>query len=263
MTKFRDTLIVGAALILGTMSTAGAADLHGGSIKDGYMPAIAATPVWYLRIDGGIAAYDKPAMTLTSETGYQQDLTSTSIGRQWAIGGGVGIYRGNFRLEGAIEHRFKADVKGDFLVAYGCPCGGPSNISVTGKNQLESTVYLANFYYDFNREGRFNPYVGAGLGVVSHHVSAGSFTSGDGSVSGTIGGHNSTNVAGALMAGVDVKVRDRLHFDAGYRFLYLGHTSTGATVITSNRVTVPVGSDPTIEQIHAHEFRFGLRYDIQ
>ena len=265
MTKFRDTLVVGAALILGTVSTAGAADLYrgGGSMKDTYMPAIASSPVWYVRVDGGIAKYDAPMMVLTSETGFQQDLVNTSIGRQWAIGGGVGIYRGNFRIEGTIEHRFKADVKGDALIGFDCPCTGPTNVLVTGKNHIESTVYLANFYYDFNRDGRFNPYIGAGLGVARNRVSAGSFTSGDGSVSGTIEGHSNTHVAGALMAGVDVKLRDRLHFDAGYRFLYLGEAATGPTVITSTKAVVPVAKDPTIEQLHAHEFRFGLRYDIQ
>ena len=78
-----------------------------------------------------------------------------------------------------------------------------------------------------------------------------------------VDGHDDWGVAGALMAGFSSQLRDRLHFDAGYRFLYLGATTTGAARVTHNGTNVPVSRDPTIEDIHAHEFRMGLRYDIR
>jgi opacity protein-like surface antigen len=196
---------------------------------------------------------------LTESGGYTQDLTDTKISRQWSLGGGIGAYFGHAaRFDATYERRFKADVSGTFLFDH----GGANQASVRGTNQLDSAVLLANFYYDFNRGSRFNPYLGVGLGAVHHNVGAGTFSSSSG-VTGTIDGNSSWHAAGALMAGLDLKLRDRLHLDAGYRFLYLGHTSTGATKVTINRVVMPIAQDPTIEQIHAHEFRVGLRYDIQ
>ena len=266
MTKFRDTILVGAALILGTVATASAADLNRGSLKDGsYMPAIAQSPTveraWYVRLDGGIASYDRPTMVLTELSGNTQEVIETSIDRQWSLGGGIGAYFGrSARVDATIERRFKTDVKGTFLAFDPNSC---TLCPVHGSNSLQSTVLMANFYYDFNRGSHFTPYVGVGLGAVRHEVGAGRFSSGDGKLFGTIDGNSSWHAAGALMAGVDVKMRDRLHLDAGYRFLYLGHTSTGATTQTSAKVYVPVAQDPTIEQIHAHEFRLGLRSDIQ
>jgi opacity protein-like surface antigen len=262
MTKIRDTLLVGAALILGT-ATAGAADLNG-SLKDRYAPGLASTPTisptWYLRVDGGFAQYDRPTMVLDGVL----DLTDTSIDRQWMVGGGVGAYVGHGgRVDFTVERRFSTKVGGDFLF----DLGGPNQSSVRTSNDLQSTLLLANFYYDFNRGSRFTPYIGVGIGAVHHNVEAGTFSSTCGCVQGTIDSYKNWHVAGAVMAGVDIKLRDRLHFDAGYRFLYLGETSTGAArptfVANGGQADIPINRDPTIEQIHAHEFRFGLRYDIQ
>ena len=78
-----------------------------------------------------------------------------------------------------------------------------------------------------------------------------------------------TSVAAAVMAGVTTKLakignagRD-LYFDLGYRFLYLGGVETGpVNTIDTGSGAVSVSKDPKVEDIHAHEVRFGLRYDI-
>ena len=66
-----------------------------------------------------------------------------------------------------------------------------------------------------------------------------------------------------------IKLRDRLSFDAGYRFLYLGEAQTGpvnatytAPVAGGHAGAGTVSQDPLVEDIHAHQFRLGLRYDI-
>ena len=83
-----------------------------------------------------------------------------------------------------------------------------------------------------------------------------------GCVVGTIDGASKWSTAAALMAGFSMQVRDRLHIDAGYRFLYLGEATTGAVnAVTAGGPTV-VSDDPDVSEIHAHEFRVGLRYDI-
>ena len=92
---------------------------------------------------------------------------------------------------------------------------------------LKSTVALANLYYDFDFGSRFTPYLGVGLGFTHNEATAGSVIDDTGAVTATIDGSSSTNVAGAAMAGVSMKLRDRLSLDAGYRFLYLGDAADG------------------------------------
>jgi opacity protein-like surface antigen len=261
--------VAATALMTGT---AGAADLYGGSIKDSYAPMAAAAPSSiYLRIDGGYGAHDDPIMV---EDGIY-DLTRTQMDGAWTLGGGIGRYFTNtIRADITYDHRFEADVKGDLADGYAALPG-------TRAFGLESDVVLVNAYYDFNRTGRFSPYLGVGLGVVHHKTSAGT-VSDDCGCTGTIDEGSSTHVAGALMAGFTAKLRGgetasegsfkdgsmavssgrNLYLDVGYRFLYLGETATGA-VRTTNAAGTIVSDDPTVEDIHAHEVRVGLRYDLR
>lgn len=272
MISFGRTALLVAALAIGTVSSAGAADLggySGGGLKDyGYQPqAVAANPSFYLRLDGGIARHDKPVMV---EDGVA-DLTDTSMGRAWTLGGGIGYYFArNIRGDLTWDHRFKADVSGyrydvAQLTAADCHAGDPlalSQSSCYGTRQvgLKSDVFLANLYYDFDCRCHITPYIGAGLGFVRHSVSSGTVVNASG-VAGDIDGASSTHVAAALMGGFSVQLRERLALDAGYRFLYLGETATGP--VRDRQGGVTIANDPTIENIHAHEFRVGLRYDFR
>ena len=271
MTMYRAALLMGLAFVAVTPGTAGAADLYGGSIKDSYAPMQPASPSVYLRIDGGYGIHDDPVMV---EDGIY-DLTNTKIDGAWTLGGGIGRYFTNtIRADVTYDHRFEADVEGTL---------GDGHASLPGVRSfgLESDVVLFNAYYDFNRMGRFSPYLGVGLGVVHHQTSAGTVSNDCGCV-GTIDEGSSTHVAGALMAGFSTKLRGgettymggikdgpvavdsgrALYLDVGYRFLYLGETATGAVTMINNGGTV-VSRDPTVEDIHAHEFRVGLRYDLR
>jgi len=69
--------------------------------------------------------------------------------------------------------------------------------------------------------------------------------------------------AGGIKDGpVAVSAGRNLYLDVGYRFLYLGETATGE--VTMNDATgTQVSRDPTVEDIHAHEVRVGLRYDLR
>ncbi len=103
---------------------------------------------------------------------------------------------------------------------------------------------------------------------------------------GTIEGDSKTDVAAALMAGMSVKLRGgatggsfkdgyavdtgrSLFLDVGYRFLYLGEAATGpvtatytAPVAGGHGGTGTVSQDPVVDDIHAHELRVGLRYNL-
>jgi opacity protein-like surface antigen len=275
-----------SALFLGVMiaavsfAPAQAADLYGGrggSIKDEGMPTLMAQSAarFYIRADGSFAQYDRPQIT----EDHIYDLVDNRIGSNWSAGGGIGYYfNKNIRADLTYEHRFNADVSGSIIDPH-ATLGGSRSFG------LKSDLYLANLYYDFDSRGRFTPYVGAGLGWVDHKTSSGTVVDGCG-CTGTIASGSGSSVAAALMAGVAVNLTGRgapagsgdgygggdaarnLYLDIGYRFLYLGDVSTGA--VTANVVpggggagTTVIAADPTVSEIHAHEFRVGLRYDFR
>jgi opacity protein-like surface antigen len=239
---------VSAVALMGlAASDADAADLYGGrgGMKDyGYRPALAHPATWYVRLDSAFAVHDAPVMVTDGIT----DLVKTGIDDTWTIGGGVGRYlSSNLRADFTVDYRFDTNVHGR-NVSPGATFPGTHTFG------LESTVLLANLYYDFNRGGWFNPYVGAGLGAVHHQVNAGSTVSG-----GRIAGSNEWDVAATVGGGFTIALHDRLSLDAGYRFLYMGDAKAGN--ISDDFGNVIRG--PTVEDLHAHEFRLGLRWDIR
>lgn len=257
MTSIRGTLLVSAALMLGSIAGAEAADInYGGSIKDGgyAAPMVAPEPRLYFRVDGGYGFHDDPIMV---ENGIY-DLTETKIDNTWSFGGGVGMYFSrNVRADITVDHRFEADAEGNLR-------DHAATLEGVRKFGISSTVALANVYYDFDTRSHFTPYVGIGLGFARHSVKAGTVEDPCGTCSGIIDADKSTSVAAALMAGFSVTLRDRLMLDAGYRFLYLGDTATGPVRFAGTPVGQPnVSNDPTVEDIHAHEFRLGLRYNVR
>jgi opacity protein-like surface antigen len=275
MISFGRSWLLGVALAVCAATAADAADLGGypgGGLKDyGYQPQIVArNPSFYVRLDAGIAAQDRPAMV---ENGVV-DLNDTAIGRTWTLGGGIGYYFArNVRGDITYDHRFNSDVSGyrfDIAQTYAAPgndCHGGDPLALVqtscfGNREfgLTSDVFLANLYYDFDCRCHITPYLGVGLGFVRHKTSSGTVVNSAGVV-GDIDGATSTNVAAALMGGFSMQLRDHVAVDAGYRFLYLGETTTGQ--IRDRQGAVIVASDATVEQIHAHEFRVGLRYDFR
>ncbi len=269
MTTMLKSVLIGGALVLASATAASSADLYGGggSVKDHYASPMPVGPSWYVRIDGGYAAHDEPDMT---EAGIYT-LFDTDIDNTWTLGGGIGRYfTPTIRGDVTYDHRFEADAQGTLR-------GHPDDFNGVRMFGIESDVVLFNLYYDFNRGGRFNPYVGVGLGVTHNTATAGT-VSGDCGCDGIIEKGSETHVAGALMAGFTTLLRGGqsvvggtndgpmvvdsgrgLHLDVGYRFLYLGDVETGAVIANGDSIA----DDPTVEKIHGHEFRVGLRYDIR
>lgn len=275
MTSIRGSFIMGVMIVALSGSGAMAADLNGGSIKDGFVPAPAMTmsapsASWYVRLDGGHSRFDDPIMV----EDHIYDLVDTGIDGAWSIGGGIGRNLGNgFRFDVTYDYRMEAD-------AYGVLQNHAATLDGTREFGLKSHLMLANLYYDFNAGGRFSPYLGAGLGWVRHTTTEGTVTD-TCLCTGTIEGATKDSVAAALMAGVTVNLtggrghdftsRDGaivgssgrgLLLDIGYRYLYLGDATTGAVTGDFGGGLVEVSEDPVVENIHAHEFRFGLRYNI-
>ena len=274
MFSIRKTVITGFALLLAGAGAAQAADLYGprGGLKDqppAYVPSVATQPSWYVRMDFAFGKHDTPAMI---ENGTIA-LDSERIDSAWSFGGGFGRhFTPNIRGDITWERRFETDASG--IVR------SQTTLPGTRSFGLESDVFLANIYYDFNAGGRFSPYVGVGLGVVNNKTKAGRVTDTCG-CTGVIAGEEKWGVAAAFMTGVSIALRQRqtaygsfnrgsfsglsqrgLYLDVGYRFLYLGDATTGAITPTATNTTTTISQDPTIEGIHAHEFRVGLRLDL-
>jgi opacity protein-like surface antigen len=298
-------LLAGAAILAATVVSAQAADLGHGSIKDyggpmvaPQMPVTYSSPSsWYIRGDVSMSNYDNPTMFEHDGTS-EYDLVQTKIGRNWALGGGIGRYLGaNTRMDITMDWMRKSKVSGfmspiidDGVSNPSSPCataglsGCAVNLPGTHSFDLQSTVGLLNFYYDFGQRGHFSPYVGVGLGFVRHTTSGGKidgyFENVGGTanyVNGMIENKTSNQLAGAVMAGFSVALRSNMHLDAGYRFLYMGKAETGAVKGSSSDIAAindalaaggggpianPAYNDPTLTDLHAHQFRLGVRYDF-
>ncbi|PPD01683.1 MAG: porin [Hyphomicrobium sp.] len=266
----RATLLLSAALIFGGTQNGVAADLYGGGMKDEpvYQQTTSAGRGVYFRIDGGYAAYDDPVV---SENGVFP-LTEISADETWSIGGGVGMsLGGGFRGDVTYEYRSPSEHSAT-LAVNGVPQAGVRTFDV------ESQVFLANLYYDFDLGSRITPYIGFGLGFARNKTGVGNVEDLCGCDIGDIESATKTHVAAAAMAGLSMKLRGgtttvgsfkdgpveidtgrALFLDVGYRFLYLGEAETGPVVDNSGNRS---SDDPTVEDIHAHEIRAGLRYQL-
>ena len=223
---------------------------------------------WYVRVDGGYNLFSDPTI---DSGGTITDFTKTSIDNSWSIGGGIGRYfGGGFRGDITVDHLFDSEVQGSLY----CECG---DFLGDAKFDFSSTVVLANLYYDFNRGGRFVPYIGAGIGFAHNETSSGTVDVAC-DCEGAIEKGSSNNFAAAAMAGVSWRIRGgetsyvgglkdepvavssghALYLDLGYRFLYLGDTRTGDMTFTSS----PEVAEPKVKNITAQEVRVGLRYDL-
>jgi opacity protein-like surface antigen len=254
MTSIRGSVLVSAALLLCSIVSVQAGDVfHGrdGGMKGGYYPAVATNPSWYLRLDGTYAAHDDPVMV---EEG-RFDLIQREYDTTWSFGGGFGHYfTKNIRADLTYDYRFDSDISGTRdRSAVG---GGVREFGIS------SQVLLANIYYDFNRGGRFNPYLGIGLGGVYHKTDSNTMPA-NCTCTATIGEGDGWHVAGAFMAGVAMKLHHKINLDLGYRFLYMGQVETGGVNAPAGNPVGNIASDISVEDMHAHEFRFGLRYDLR
>jgi opacity protein-like surface antigen len=279
--KLRGAILSSIAALALSSASAVAADLNNGpmkgSIKDGYHPVSHARPAnFYLRGDFGWGHNDLGSIHELPN----YDLTQTSIGKNHLFGLGVGYYFSrNVRGDFTLDWRSAQHVRGSVL-------DGAATVQGERSFDVKNLVGLFNIYYDFDIRSHFTPYIGVGLGFARNRTTAGSIgvltTAADPCDPGYAGGPIATcaadfdgaskwNAAGALMAGFSARLHDRLHLDAGYRFLYVGdartgdvritHTATGATPLPTG---LPTGaSGLTVNDLSAHEWRVGLRWDIR
>jgi opacity protein-like surface antigen len=265
--KLRGAILAATSMLLMSSTSAFAADLgtmKGGSIKDGgYMPAQQHLPrAFYLRGDFGWASQDLG--TIYEPPSFDLSRTNISNTHLWGFGAGYYVSK-HARVDMTFDWINKADVRG-FV--------DPTGATVRGERVfgVKNMVGLFNAYYDFDLRSHFTPYVGVGVGFARNTTTAGHVnitptTCTAATCEATIDGATKWNAAGALMAGVSAKLHDRLHLDAGYRFLYVGDSHTGAintrSTSATGTVTTATLNGPSVSDQHSHQFRVGVRWDIK
>jgi opacity protein-like surface antigen len=254
MGTVRTTLIACVAITVGTVSSAQAVKWeYRGSIKDhGYMPQLRTTKSFYLRGDIGYGSVKSATMNEDATGLLNRSLTSVGSG-----GYGIGYnFTRHIRGDVTLDMRGSSDVHG--YRQYPATPPRPRDFA------LRSTVLMANMYYDFRERSHFTPYIGLGLGVAKHVAKVGRIVDAAGAV-GNSHYKEKWSTAAAFMAGGSVNLSNAfnipvpgMHFDVGYRFLYLGDAATGVLRTAGGQVARSIGLD----DITAHELRVGLRYEV-
>jgi opacity protein-like surface antigen len=257
------SLMLGAVLAVAASSSVLAADLGDyGSMKDDMNVSDVSMSRFYIRGDLSYSWMREGGMV---ERLYGQDweMSDTDIENTWAFGGGLGWYLSpNFRTDLTLDYHRNAEAHGIATVPLSA-IADPDQADYAGdwnsKFNVQSTVLLANFYYDFGSRQDFNPYIGVGLGWAFNKTNGGTVLNPTGSTY-DIDGANQTNFAWALMAGVTKDLGHGFNMDMGYRYLNMGDAHTG-NIIDNNGLEI-VDTDPIVNDITAHQVRLGLRYDI-
>jgi opacity protein-like surface antigen len=257
------SLMLGAVLAVAASSSVLAADLGDyGSMKDDMNVSDVSMARFYIRGDLSYSWMRESGMI---ERLYGQDweMSETGIENTWAYGGGLGWYLSpNFRTDLTVDYHRSAKAHGTATVPLSA-ITDPDQADHAGawesEFDVQSTVLLANFYYDFGSRQDFNPYIGVGLGWAFNKTNAGTIVNPCGCLS-EIDGANETDFAWALMAGVSKDLGHGFNMDLGYRYLNMGGAHTGNIIdVDGNEMA---DTDPSIDDLTAHQVRFGLRYDI-
>lgn len=213
---------------------------------------------WYLRGDLGLAVYQGADASWKDPSGHNQIIYSNqNLKHGWVAGIGAGYYFNEyFRADITLDYRHKIrhDANADcrHITSSGCTTPPPTSREVI---DFSAWTLFANGYYDFGTYHMITPYVGGGVGVAwlkAHDHKTNGLSGGD-----TFKNNTQTNFAWNLTAGAAFDVADNLKLDANYRFVSLGKARTGA------RKNGTSGTEPIkFEDLYAHDFRIGLRYDL-
>ena len=142
-----------------------------------------ATEGWYGRLDVG-TGFD-----VTANDGADNDLENGI-----AYSGGLGYaFHNGFRFEGELSYR---DTE-----------YSPSS------QDIAATAAMLNLYYDFNRGGRFEPYLGAGVGYANYDLDF----------------DDENAFAWQALAGVAIGLTPQLDLDLGYRYFTIPEADFSGT----------------------------------
>ncbi|TLP43035.1 porin family protein [Cohaesibacter sp. CAU 1516] len=209
---------------------------------------------WYLRGDLGFAVYQGGHASWTDPTntnliGFHHE----NIANGWVAGIGAGYYfNKHFRADVILDYRHKVKYDSTSTCTPVSPPAGCTPGDSYEKLNFSAWTLMANGYVDLGTYYSINPYVGGGVGVAwlkaSNHKTVGTGS--------PFKNKTRTNFAWNLTTGATFDLAENVKLDANYRFVSLGKARTGGR--RDNSSTEPV----RFENLYAHDFRVGLRYDL-
>lgn len=214
---------------------------------------------WYLRGDLTYSDTKIGALELNGAA-----LNNPKATTAWSAGIGVGYkFFDYFRADVTVDYRTRVG-----LNSSGTPvlCG-LQTCDVATNTRFRNTLGLVNAYVDLGKYWRITPYVGAGVGLSYNHAGTtfGTLTlpSGATSMISDVGvnGASKTQFAWALMAGAGIALDNHATLDLGYRFVSIGNASSGQYSVPAIGGGVFTYRGEA-KNLRAHEFRVGLRYQI-
>ena len=226
---------------------------------------------WYLRGDIGVSsqASKHPEWDIPVPAQDRVDFLQSGFDGGGFVGAGVG-YRFNSWLRADVTGEYRAPTRYHGLERY-TTGGGPVSTNEFHARKTEA-VGLVNAYLDLGTWWGVTPFVGAGIGIAHVRMSdfrdlaVGELLDGDGNRIGTENvvaaatAGTRTNLAWALYAGLGYEVNERLSLELGYRYLNMGKGRTGPTTDLIRGSTR--GAKWTFANIHSHDLRFGMRWNL-
>jgi len=232
-------------VLVGAAASVVAVAAHAADAPEPFFTPAPAIPVqefasgWYIRGDIGYRLNE--ADGASNLLGYA--TSNASIDNTAVFGIGGGYKAGWFRADVTIDYSGRATWKADVLPAL---AAGQPGIST----KAEMITTLANMYVDLGTWWGFTPYVGAGVGAAYMR----SMELYDAAIPGEAAHRNDKwNFAWAAIGGVSYRIGANLLVDASYRWLELGDIVSSVN---------SAGNQLTVKDVTAHEFRVGLRYNL-
>jgi opacity protein-like surface antigen len=146
---------------------------------------------------GGALETPEEDFSVAPTFGGEADLENS-----WAASGAFGYaFEGGLRIEAEASHR-SGDVEETATIDAGA--------------EAQATALMVNAYFDFNPDGGFNPYLGAGIGAA--RVEARAFN--NATLPEDVVGFDAdaTGFAYQVIGGVGVALTEQLRLDLGYRY---------------------------------------------
>lgn len=252
-------VIIAGAVAIGAVNAARAADLDlpPPPPVEAPPPAPVVAGGWYLRGDVGYGfdQLDNVSSNLANTGVPGFEYNGAGIDGQVNVGGGVGYQFNNW---------FRGDVTAEYRTPTHYSAEESFLLPPRNGDAYNATIYsedvLANAYFDVGTWYGITPFVGGGVGVAFHQFH-GLTDKGTGpddfSGYGIAPDVSMARFAWAAMAGFDYAISPNWKFEVGYRYLDMGHLTSGGIVC------LPTCAPPYETQsfhLTANEVRIGLRY---
>ncbi|MFZ4121588.1 MAG: OmpA family protein [Caulobacterales bacterium] len=180
-------------------------------------PAFAEESGWYGRVDAGYG-FDGTIEDNGFDVAFDND---------WSQHVGLGYaFENGFRLEGEVGHRWN----------------GIDETGYADTSDVHAWSAMLNGIYDFNSSGRFQPYIGLGVGLVRADLTLADVVAPVGFVT-----DSDTAFGYQGLAGIGFGLTDRLTLDVGYRYLaapsleYIGTGSLATPAVDYEHHAATVG----------------------